>query len=273
MNDDAVVRIEVSEGVGLITLNRPERRNALHHDMFAPIKDALSAWAADDAIGCIVLTGAGQGFCSGGDVRDGRRRRSDDGPPSIGDAASALLDDARTAQMLHESPKILLAAINGAAVGAGMSLALACDLRIMAASATLIPGWGRLAFPGDFGGTWFLTRMLGPSKALEVLAGGIQMSAYDALAWGLANRVVPDDDFADAWKSWATELAQGPAAAHTMMKANVRDAIAMPLDGFLPKESERQVLASHTADHKKAVQAWLEKRRPNPMPGRTKPDR
>ena len=272
MNDDMVVRIDTSEGVGVITLNRPERRNALHHDMFAPIKNALRAWAADDAIGCIVLTGAGQGFCSGGDVRDGRRRRSENGPPSVEDAASALLDDARTAQMLHESPKIVLAAINGAAVGAGMSLALACDLRVMAASATLIPGWGRLAFSGDFGGTWFLTRMLGPSKALEVLAGGAPISAEKALTWGLANRVVPDNDFAHAWKDWATELAQGPSSAHAMMKANVRDAIAMPLNGFLPHETERQVLASHTADHKKAVQAWLEKR-PTAIRGRTMHDR
>ena len=144
-----------------------------------------------------------------------------------------------------------------------MSLALACDLRIMAASATLIPGWGRLAFSGDFGGTWFLTRMLGASKALEVLAGDVQISADEALALGLVNRVVPDDEFADAWKDWAAELARGPSTAHTLMKANVRDAVALSLESFLPRETERQVRSSRTDDHKEAVQAWLEA-----MPGR-----
>lgn len=268
MNDSPVVRIEASGSVGLITLNRPERRNALHHDMFAPIKDALRTWSTDDSIGCIVLTGAGKGFCSGGDVRDGRRGRSGGAPPSVSEAVSALGDDAEVALMLHESPKIVLAAVNGAAVGAGMSLALACDLRIMAASARLISGWRRLAFSGDFGGTWFLTRMLGASKALEVLAGDVQISADEALALGLVNRVVPDYDFADAWREWAAELAQGPAVAHALMKANVRDATAMPLDGFLPKETERQVLSSRTADHKEAVRAWLEA-----MPGETAHDR
>lgn len=262
MNDGPVVLIEASGGVGLITLNRPERRNALHPDMFAPIKEALRSWSSNDAIGCIVLTGAGQGFCSGGDVRDGRQRRSDGAPSSVGDAVSALGDDVEVSQMLYESPKIVLAAVNGAAVGAGLSLALACDLRVMAASATLIPGWGRLAFSGDFGGTWFLTRMLGPSKALEILAGNVQISSEEALAWGLANRVVPDGEFADAWRNWAAELASGPAAAHALMKANVRDADAMPLDRFLPKETERQVLSSRTADHVEAVRAWLEKRQP-----------
>lgn len=262
MNDGPVVLIEASGGVGLITLNRPKRRNALHSDMFAPIKEVLRSWSADNAIGCIVLTGAGQGFCSGGDVRDGRQRKSGDAPPSVEDAVSALGDDVEVAQMLYESPKIVLAAVNGAAVGAGLSLALACDLRIMAASATLIPGWGRLAFSGDFGGTWFLTSLLGPSKALEVLAGNVQISSEEALAWGLANRVVPDGEFADAWRHWAAELASGPAAAHALMKANVRDAVAMPLDRFLPKETERQVLSSRTADHVEAVRAWLEKRQP-----------
>ncbi|MCY3636667.1 MAG: enoyl-CoA hydratase-related protein [bacterium] len=268
MNDSPVVRIEASGGVGHITLNRPERRNALHHDMFPPIKDALSTWSKDDSIGCIVLTGAGEGFCSGGDVRDGRRGRRGGASPSVHQAVSALGDDAEVALMLHESPKIVLAAVNGAAVGAGMSLALACDLRIMAASARLIPGWRRLAFSGDFGGTWFLTRMLGSSRALEVLIGDIEISSDEALAWGLANKVVPDNSFADAWREWAAELAQGPAEAHALMKANVRDAMAIPLDSFLPKETERQVLSSRTADHKEAVRAWLEA-----MPGQTVQDR
>ena len=268
MNNGPVVRIEASRGVGLITLNRPERRNAIHHDMILPIKDALRAWSTDDSIGCIVLTGAGKGFCSGGDVRDGLRRRSGGARPTLNDAVGDLSDDAEVAQVLYESPKILLAAVNGPAVGAGMSLALACDFRIMAASAKFIVGWGRLALSGDFGGTWFLTRMLGASKALEVLTSNAQISAEEALALGLANKVVPDADFADAWRDWAAELARGPSTTHTLMKANVRDAIALPLESLLPKEAERLVRSSHTDDHKRAVRAWQES-----MPGQTVHDR
>ena len=153
-----VVTLEVTDGIGLVTLNRPDRRNALHHEMYEPITRALADFANADDVGCIVVTGAGTGFCAGGDVQAGRRR---DGPtPTVEESAAALLGDAQIVRRLHESPKLTIAAVNGAAVGAGMSIALSCDLRIMAHSAKFIPGWGRLAFSGDFGGAirvWPLT--------------------------------------------------------------------------------------------------------------------
>ena len=143
-----------------------------------------------------------------------------------------------------------------------MSLALACDFRILAASARFIPGWGELAFSGDFGGTWLLTRLLGASKALEILTSNTTVSATYAATLGLANRIADDDAFADDWRRWAGELAQGPRRAHEQMKANVRDAVALELNDALPRETARQVRSSRTDEHKAAVKAWLERHLP-----------
>ena len=127
----------------MITLNRPERRNALHRDMYPAIRAGLAEFATATDVTCIVVTGAGDAFCSGGDVRDGRRTEPGESPPTVEQAAAALLDDAQLARLLHESPKLTVAAVNGAAVGARLALALACDLRVLAPTARLIPGWRR----------------------------------------------------------------------------------------------------------------------------------
>ncbi len=164
-----VVRIHVDDRVAVITLNRPERRNALHHEMYEPITRALAEFDERDDVGCVVLTGAGSAFCAGGDVSGEGARPGVDRRDAEGHAAN-LLADAQLARRLHEHPKLTIAAVNGAAVGAGMSLALACDLRIAAESARFVTGWARLGFSGDFGGAWFLTHLVGPSRALELLA-------------------------------------------------------------------------------------------------------
>lgn len=260
------VLIHVANGVGLITLNRPERRNALHRDMYEPIKLALAEFALADDVGCIVITGSGNGFCAGGDVRDGRSREPGATRPTVEQAAAELHSDAMVAQMLHESPKLTVAAVNGAAVGAGLSLALACDLRIMTRSATLVTGWARLAFSGDFGGTWFLTRLAGPSKAIELLATNAAIAADQALTLGLTNRVVDDSLFVSEWTRWAETLARGPGSAFAAMKANVHQASVEPLASALVSESLRMVQASRTPDNREAVRAWLEKREPNFRP-------
>jgi len=153
--------------------------------------------------------------------------------------------------------------VNGPAVGAGLSIALACDVRIMSSSATLIGGWGKLAFSGDFGGTWFLTRLLGPSKALELLATNATVTADEALALGLTNRVAPAEGFDTAWRQWAATFAAGPRDAIALMKENVREALVEPLDRALEGESMRMVMSARTADHKEAVRAWIAKREPD----------
>jgi 2-(1,2-epoxy-1,2-dihydrophenyl)acetyl-CoA isomerase len=260
-----VVHITVRDRVATITFNRPERRNALHRAMHAPIMRALDEFATRDDVGCVVVTGAGSAFCAGGDVK------GDPDAPVLRDPderRAALLADARVVQHLWEHPKLTIAAVNGAAVGAGLSIALACDLRIAAASAQLVTGWARLAFSGDYGGAWFLTRLVGPSRALELLAGNVALDADAALRLGLVNRVVADDEFSAAWTTWARELAAGPTAAIAGMKANVRDALRLPLGDALPLETGRMVESAATADHREAVQALRERRPPRfPAPG------
>jgi 2-(1,2-epoxy-1,2-dihydrophenyl)acetyl-CoA isomerase len=253
------VRGEVRDGVGIITLNRPERRNALHVDMYEAVPSLLDRFFADPEIGCILFTGAGNAFCAGGDVRDGRRRRegADSPRPTTAEAAAALAGTASMVLMLHEGPKISIAALPGPAVGAGIGIALAADLRIAAESARLIPGWGKLAFSGDFGGTWLLTRFLGPARALAVLVNDETIDATTALELGLFNRVVPDAELAAAAFAWARAIASGPQTAQRFFKENVEQATRLTLREALPLEAERMVRSAQTDEHREAVGRWL----------------
>ena len=160
-----------ADGVGVLTLNRAERRNALAPAMYPGMHAALDAFAADPEVGCVMVTGAGGAFCAGGDVRDGAARRSER-RPTFEERVDELTDWAAIVPRLAAHPQVVIGALPGPAVGAGLSLALACDMRIAAASAKLIPGWGRLALSGDLGGPWLITRLLGPARALEWLVDG-----------------------------------------------------------------------------------------------------
>jgi 2-(1,2-epoxy-1,2-dihydrophenyl)acetyl-CoA isomerase len=262
--DIDVVRIEVVDHVGVLTFNRPDRRNALHDAMYAPMIDAVHSFADDPEVGCVVVTGAGSAFCSGGDVRDGSgRRRSDGTKPTDDERAVFLAGNARLSVVLREAPIITIAAVNGPAVGAGMAIALACDLRIAAASARFIGGWARLAFSGDFGGAWLLAQRVGESTAIEILASNRTVSAEEGLELGMVDRVVPDDDFPRAWREWAVTFANGPKRALGLMKQNVLDAGRLALAEAIQVESRRQVTSGTTDDHREAVRAWIEGRQPS----------
>jgi 2-(1,2-epoxy-1,2-dihydrophenyl)acetyl-CoA isomerase len=252
------VRAEVRDRVGVITFNRPERRNALHPDMYEAVPRVLERFYADDAVGCVLVTAAGNAFCAGGDVRaGGRRRAGSDAPPSPEDAGAMLAASARMVLLLHESPTISIAALPGPAVGAGIGIALAADLRIAAESARLIPGWAKLAFSGDFGGPWFLTQFLGASRALAVLVDDETIDAAAALELGLFNRVVPDAELADAAFGWARSIAAGSQTAQRFMKENVQQATRLSLRDALPLESERMARSALTEEHRAAVREWL----------------
>lgn len=254
-----VVLIRLQGRVAVVTLHRPERRNAIHHEMHGAISRALDEFAERDDIGVVVLTGAGTAFCAGGDVKGAPGAPV---PRDQEEREAMLLADAQVARRFWEHPKLTVAAVNGPAVGAGLSLALACDLRIAATSARFATGWARLAFSGDYGGAWFLTRLVGPSRALELLATGAALPADDALALGLVNRVVPDAAFGRAWTDWAIELSAGSTTAQIGMKANVRDALQLPLGDALMAETRRMVESAASADHREAVRALREKRAP-----------
>jgi 2-(1,2-epoxy-1,2-dihydrophenyl)acetyl-CoA isomerase len=259
------VRAWTAGRVGVIELNRPDRRNALHEDMYDTVPRLIEGFEADDSVRCLLVTAAGSAFCAGGDVQSGaeRTKRGEERYPDAPDAPNPLLRMASMVLRLYESPKISIAALPGPAVGAGIGVALAADLRIAAASATIIPGWGRLGFSGDFGGTWFLTCMLGPGRALAALIDDMPITSAEAERLGIFNRVVPDDQLRDEAMAWATTIAAGPQAAYRFMKANVRDAQQLPLREALPLESDRMRDSGQTEDHRQAVKRWLREARAN----------
>jgi 2-(1,2-epoxy-1,2-dihydrophenyl)acetyl-CoA isomerase len=245
------VRSWIEEGVAVIELNRPERRNALHFDMYDAIPRLIAMHEANDAVGCFVLTSAGSAFCAGGDVRQGRRESE------AGGTDNELSQMTRMVLMLHESPLISVAALPGPAAGAGIGIALCADLRIAVDSASLVPGWDRLAFSGDFGGPYFLARFLGPSRALEMLVEGTALSAREAFDLGIYNRIVPAETLREAALDWAKSIAAGPRMAHTFIKQNVQEALRSTLREALPHESDRMVKSGKTEEHKQAVKQWL----------------
>jgi 2-(1,2-epoxy-1,2-dihydrophenyl)acetyl-CoA isomerase len=254
------VLAEQVDGVAVITFNRPQRRNALHVGMYEAVPRLLDRFAADDDIGCVLITGAGNSFCAGGDVRDGGS--ANDVPAGGREeqirARSALLaGNARMVTLLHSMPKVTIAALPGAAVGAGMSIALATDLRIAARSARLIPGWAKLAFSGDFGGAWLLTHLVGPAKALELLIADAPIDTGTGERLGLFNRVVDDADLSAAALGWAADIAAGPTSAFAGTKANILDAQCLSLSEALLPESERMVRSALTQEHRDAVKLWL----------------
>lgn len=247
------VRASIVGGVGIIELNQPERRNALHAEMYDAVPDLIGRYESDPAVGSILLSGAGEGFCAGGDVQAGVSRSRSQNPPPPSD----LAHDARLVLRLRSSPLISIAALPGAAVGAGLSIALAADLRIAARSARLIGGWGRLGFSGDFGGAWFLTRLVGPAKALELLVDNTALSAEQAFGLGLVNKVVEDHELRVRALDWALALAAGSRPANMLMKRNIQDSLKMTLADYLPIESGRQREAGQTEEHRDAVRLWL----------------
>jgi 2-(1,2-epoxy-1,2-dihydrophenyl)acetyl-CoA isomerase len=256
------VQIEVADGVGVITLNRPDRRNALHDDMYAPVVAAVEEFCAASDVGCVVVTGAGSAFCAGGDVRDGSGRKPGEPKPTLEERAANLTVNSRITVVLHEAPIVTIAAVNGPAVGAGLAIALACDLRIAAGSATFVTGWARLGFSGDMGGPWLLAHRLGPARALELLALNGSVSAAEALQLGLVERVVEDDQFETSWRRWASQFAAGPQTAIGLMKANVLNASRLTLAEAVAVEARNQVASAQTDDHREGVRAWIDKRQP-----------
>lgn len=256
------IRIEVLDEIGVLTFTRPASRNAIHDDMFEPMFAAIDEWSASHEVGCIVITGEGSAFCAGGDVRVGSGRRQDGSKPSPDQRAEFLTANAQICVALNEAPIVSIAAINGPAVGAGMAIALACDLRIAASSARFIGGWAALGFSGDYGGAWLLANRVGASTALDIVATNRTIGADEALRIGLVDRLAPDDGFDAAWREWAATYAAGPRAAIGSMKANISDAGRLTLADAIAVESQRMIASAQTDDHREGVRAWVEKRPP-----------
>lgn len=253
---------EVREGVALITLNRPEARNAMSDKLTPALRTQISERGADPEVGAILITGAGTAFCSGGDVK-GMGGRGPRGQMSFEERLSDLRwRQANLTGALVALRKPTIAALPGAAAGAGLAIALACDIRIAAKSAFVSTGYARVALSGDYGIAWLLTRAVGSARARELMFTAERVDAERGERIGLVNRVVDDAKLQDEAFTLARSLAQGPRVALASMKDNLDDALHVDYPTALHREAERLVRTSRTADHKEAVAAFVEKRKP-----------
>jgi 2-(1,2-epoxy-1,2-dihydrophenyl)acetyl-CoA isomerase len=249
----------VADGVATLTLNRPERLNALSAPIMESLLEALPRLASDLAVGVVVLTGAGKGFCAGGDVK---RMAGEPGGYDEDGAAARLRSRMEISRLLHEIPKPTIATVNGAAAGAGLAMALACDLRFAGESARFVTAFAKVGFSGDFGGSYFLSKLVGTGKARELYFTADPLDARAALALGIVNRLVPDAELASATMGFAKKLAAGPRIALAAMKANFNAAENGSLSQLLDLEAQRQTETGRTEDHKEAARAFVEKRAP-----------
>lgn len=255
---------EVRDGIAILTMNRPEARNAMSGPMNQALQKTLAEAEHDPEIKVIILTGAGKGFCAGGDVKGMAASHE-------GGARQATLDEAihsqrmnqrATAGKLFEMPKPTIAALPGAAAGAGLGLALACDLRVMADTAIMTTAFARVGFSGDYGGTYFLTQLVGAAKAREMYLLSDRISADEALRLGLTNWVTPADQLMNKAMEIATRLANGPTVAYRYMKENLNRAMGGDLEDCLDLEATHHIHTGQTLDHKEAAKAFVEKREP-----------
>jgi 2-(1,2-epoxy-1,2-dihydrophenyl)acetyl-CoA isomerase len=254
---------DVSDGVAVLTMNRPARRNAMSEAMLTAMGRMLAELEVDDAVGCVVLTGAGGAFCAGGDVKAMAERPAGDRERNV-DAAIHVqrLRQRNTSGRLWQMPKPTIAAIGGPAAGAGLSLALACDLRYAVDSAVLTTAFARVAFAGDYGGTWFLTRLVGSAKAKELYYFSDRLSAADAERLGIVNAVFAPGDFDAEVARRARRLAEGPRLAYRYMKENLNRAVGGELGECMDIEVTHHVHTGLTEDHREAAQAFVERREP-----------
>ena len=251
----------LKDGVAVLTMNRPDRLNALSESMLDAMLEALPRLAADPQVGVIVLTGAGRGFCAGGDVKamaEGREFAGD----TLEERAQVLRSKMEASRWLHEMPKPTIAMVRGAAAGAGLSLALACDLRVAGEGAKFGTAFARVGYSGDFGGSYYLTQLVGTAKARELYYTADLIDAKQALTLGLVNRVVPDDRLEEETLALAGRIARGPRVAHRYMKRNLNAAESGTLTDVLDLEAWHHTRTGQTDDHREAAKAFVEKREP-----------
>jgi 2-(1,2-epoxy-1,2-dihydrophenyl)acetyl-CoA isomerase len=251
----------VKDGVAVLTLNRPERLNAMSRPMLDALLEALPRLADDAAVGVIVLTGAGRGFCAGGDVK-AMAEGNELGGQTMEEKAQALRSRMEASRWLHELPKPTIAMMRGPAAGAGLSLAMACDMRIASDTVRLGTAFARVGYSGDFGGSYYLTQLVGTAKARELYFTADLLDAQQALGLGLVNRVVPDARLEEETMALASRLARGPRVAYRYMKRNMNAAESASLKDMLDLEAWHHTRTGMTEDHREAARAFVEKREP-----------
>lgn len=257
---------ELRDGVLILTLNRPGQHNALTYEMYEGLGQALEQADRSPDIRVVVIEGAGPSFCSGGDVArmasslSGTAKST--GVTDAGVRQAALRQRTGIVELLHKTPKPTIAMLRGHAVGAGLSIALACDIRLADPSARLMTGFAKVGLSGDFGGHYFLPRIVGMAKAREMYLLSKPVLAQEALALGLVSEIVDAADLRSHGLALARELACGPSFAYASIKANLNDAMSADLSRMLDIEAQRHVACVDSADHQEAVTAFREKRKP-----------
>ena len=249
---------EQDGGVATITLNRPRALNALNAQMVDEILDALDDVSVDDGIRALVITGAGRGFCAGGDLSASDTLGSGNTESRIG----VLQSLQRSSKLLHEMPKVTIAAINGPCAGGGFSWAAAADLRYAAQSAKFTTAYLNAGLSGDFGGTWTLPRIVGSARARELYLLSDRFTADDAERFGFVSAVLPDDALMDHVRSVAERLLAAAPIALQRIKQNLNDAEDLPFNDALDREADRHVRTGVSADSAEARRAFMEKRSP-----------
>lgn len=252
------LQIEIQDKVLVLTMNQPEKLNALSGDMISAFKSALSDCVTDPEVGAVLVTGAGRGFCAGGDIS------------TMGGGADLSyeerIDRQRVGQelsrLLYTIPKVTIAAVNGAAAGAGLGIAMSCDLRLASEKAKFTTAFSKVGFGGDYGTSWQLTQLLGQAKAKELFFLSEVLDAQEALRIGLANKVFPAETFMDDAMAIASQIANGPLVSYRYMKENVNYSVVQDFHTILDRESMTHLRCGETADHKEGIAAFMEKRKP-----------
>ena len=260
------INTEVIDGVMRITLNRPERRNAMSDGMLQGLVASLGDAEVATDVGAIVVTGAGGAFCAGGDVKGMAEAGGEGGGSAVQYDARVHLQRGNqrdTAGKLYELPKPTIAALPGPAAGAGLSIALSCDLRYASPNAILTTAFARVGFSGDYGGTYFMSRLIGSAKARELYLLSEKVGMEEAERLGLVNGVFSEDSLQDEVMAIGRRLAQGPTVAYRYMKENLNRAVHGEMGECLDMEAAHHIHCGQTRDHKEAAKAFVDKREPD----------
>src|SRR6201994_528417 len=259
MTANELVLQSLDKGLLTITMNRPDRRNALSADLTRGLVEAARGAAENPEVRAVLFKGAGGSFCVGGDVKSMAAGRA---APPVGVEKANLRRGMEVSRILHQMPKPVVAQLDGAAAGAGLSMALSCDLRIASESCKITTAFAKVGFSGDYGGPHFLTKMLGTAKARELYLMSPVLTAREALGLNMVTKVVPDAEIDAAAHEVALSLATGPSIALGYIKRNINNAETMTLEACFDGEAIHHSRAGETADHKEAAKAFVEKRKP-----------
>jgi 2-(1,2-epoxy-1,2-dihydrophenyl)acetyl-CoA isomerase len=258
---EAVILTSLENKVATLTLNRPDKLNALSRELLTQAIELLREWSRDPQVGAIVLTGAGRAFCAGGDVST--MARADGAPQTLEEQIDGLRQAQELSWLLYNIPKVTIAAVNGYAMGAGLGICLSCDLRIASDKAKFGTAYAKVGFGGDFGTSWLLARYVGAPKAKELFFLAEHLDATEAQRLGLVNRVVAHDELMTQVNELAARIAHGPLTSYRYMKANVNLAQSTDFRTLLDREAETHLRCGMTEDHQEGVRAFMEKRQPN----------